>query len=41
VTLIGAIEAAIVAHNRSSGLPTPTVVASQGQVGLGLGLKFR
>jgi hypothetical protein len=41
VTLIGAIEAAIVAHNRSTSLPTPTAVASQGQVGLGLSMKFR
>jgi tetratricopeptide (TPR) repeat protein len=61
VTLLGAIEAAIVAHNRSSGLsrltdttatPTrsgslpprfgvPTVVASHGQVGIGLGVEFR
>ena len=35
VTLLGAIEAAIVAHNRSSSLPPVTVVASRGQVGLG------
>ncbi len=39
-TLLGAIEAAIVAHNRSSAL-APTIVAGQGQLGLGLALEFR
>jgi tetratricopeptide (TPR) repeat protein len=40
VTLLGAIEAAVVAHNRSSGL-VPTVLAGQGQLGVALGLEFR
>ena len=40
VTLLGAIEAAVVAHNRSSGL-APIVVASHGQVGIGVGLAIR
>ena len=39
VTLLGAIEAAIVAHNRSSSLPPVTVIASRGQFGLGLELR--
>jgi tetratricopeptide (TPR) repeat protein len=61
VTLLGAIQAAMVAHGRSTGLPpvgdttatqatsgalpprfrAPTVVASNRQLGLGLGFEFR
>jgi tetratricopeptide (TPR) repeat protein len=61
VTLLGAIQAAIVAHGRSTGLPplgdttatpatsgalpprfrAPTIVASNGQLGLGLAFEFR
>jgi len=39
LTLLGAIEAAIVAHNRSSSLPPVAIVASAGQVGLGFEIR--
>lgn len=39
VTLLGAIEAAIVAHNRSSSLPPVAMIAGPGQLGLALELR--